>query len=471
MRSIVFSCLVLLDLVHAVWPSNVLTILMAGVTAMALILALPQAKGTSRWMSIALLGVSVPALAVTKAPLDAWVAGINAMGNIVVFIMLLQIMAFPIQLGGYSEGLKAVLLKYFRRERPLYFATCAFSFLVGGFVVSGSLPISYYAMQPLADSVARRPKKFLATAMLRGYCASILWTPTAVYVGVALAQTGVSWVRFLPWALLMSAIVIILTVVAEMVKGYGKKPLAAKAEAALAESAAGLAGEEGRPWMPLPQARRTAVAFVGIFALLITAINLFTHWSGLDIIHSMSIVIVFFSSIWAFLLGAGRSYTRKICQHFGASLASFSSLVALLISVGLFGQAVKCLGVDAYFAHGFEYVARLSPALLTGSFELFVFLLALLGVHPILSIVLMRPAHLVSLFGLSPELTVLALVAGSAVSYIVSPFSSTTFVMSGLTGETPVTVGLKWNGLFSALFMAVSVSIIILLSTIVGFAR
>ena len=91
-----------------------------------------------------------------------------------------------------------------------------------------------------------------------------------------------------------------------------------------------------------------------------------------------------------------------------------------------------------------------------------VFLTGLLGVHPMISVVLLAEVvKRVGVDGLSPLALGLALAGGWSSIICMGPAITAVVYASSIVGERPLTIGLRWNGIFG-------IASILLITLIVG---
>lgn len=86
-------------------------------------------------------------------------------------------------------------------------------------------------------------------------------------------------------------------------------------------------------------------------------------------------------------------------------------------------------------------------------------LLALLGIHPLVSITLLGQVLLTSQVTI-PTLAIALALVGGALSYLVSPFEGAIVLISDLADVPPTTVAIKYNGWFGLWFLLLSTVVI-----------
>jgi DcuC family C4-dicarboxylate transporter len=88
--------------------------------------------------------------------------------------------------------------------------------------------------------------------------------------------------------------------------------------------------------------------------------------------------------------------------------------------------------------------------------------LAVVGVHPIVTVAIIGGTVKAAAFGVSPTYMAMVLAISWAIGLSVSPSSATIIATAGLTGQSPVRVGTRSNGAYAL----VSAAALILMITI-----
>jgi len=89
--------------------------------------------------------------------------------------------------------------------------------------------------------------------------------------------------------------------------------------------------------------------------------------------------------------------------------------------------------------------------------------LAALGVHPIITVAVFGGTVKAATLGVSPEYMAIVLAMCWAIGLTVSPSSATIIATAGLTRQSPVRVGTRWNGIYAPVAAAVLIGLITLL--------
>jgi hypothetical protein len=88
-------------------------------------------------------------------------------------------------------------------------------------------------------------------------------------------------------------------------------------------------------------------------------------------------------------------------------------------------------------------------------------LAAMLGLHPIISVVILAE-FMVRTPLISQQAALLSLLTGWTLTVCLAPLATTATYVGAILNRSPVTVSLRWNGLFGAIMLILSSSVLVL---------
>ena len=283
-------------------------------------------------------------------------------------------------------------------------------------------------------------EKRMVTAVMRGFITMPLWSPTSIALIAILQGTpSLHWIDVAPVGFALAAAIIVL---GWLVDRLQYRP----------RSVAPLEADPG-PW--------TAVLGLAGLILALTVLCIATAWlTGSSLQLATMLVVPVFTFAWA----TAQAWTgpaawraaigRSIGQIGGAARSSFPAgrnETALFAASGL----ISAGAVDLIPAGAAPWLVGLfagHPGLFLVALVWLVVALALAGLTPMVTVALFASA-----LGQSPppELdpikVAVALAGGWALSVGVAPLSNSVLLVAPLIQRTPIEVGPRWNGLFSAL--------------------
>jgi len=213
------------------------------------------------------------------------------------------------------------------------------------------------------------------------------------------------------------------------------------------------------PRQPNPRgAWRSLLPLLGLLLLLIVLVGGLQATTGLRTVAVVMLVVPLLSFAWIALQKKPpfpqNEFTASIggrVQNFvRRELPAYAPELVLLMCAGYIGILASAL-LAPLVHEGLLGGGHLSPLVLIGVLW-FVPIAGQLGMNPILSVTLVGPLlpHAEQM-GVSPDLVVLALVSGWALTGASSPFTATNMLVGKFGGVSPLRAGLVWNGPYTLL--------------------
>ncbi len=213
------------------------------------------------------------------------------------------------------------------------------------------------------------------------------------------------------------------------------------------------------PRQPNPRgAWRSLLPLLGLLLLLIALVGGLQATTGLRTVAVVMLVVPLLSLAWIALQKKPPfpqdEFTASIggrVQNFvRRELPAYAPELVLLMCAGYIGILASAL-LAPLVHEGLLGGGHLSPLVLIGVLW-FVPIAGQLGMNPILSVTLVGPLlpHAEQM-GVSPDLVVLALVSGWALTGASSPFTATNMLVGKFGGVSPLRAGLIWNGPYTLL--------------------
>ncbi|MEN6565067.1 MAG: hypothetical protein ABFC57_02055 [Veillonellales bacterium] len=372
---------------------------------------------------------------------EVWMESFVSMTNVISIIVVMQFFTLPIELGGYAGSVEYWLRKSFKKESSLYLFAMLVTHAFSSFLLFGTVPVMVSLFSKALKNNIANYKRFLATAIVRGYALVLFWAPGAIIMLLVLQVTQVSWFDLVVPGFLLSLIGLATAYGLEHVTRLNK----------IIPAAAGR--PEDRPEaksLARTQAVHILLVVVGLL-LLVALFDAFSIGFGTGKILLSGLII---AGLWLFYYRRHAEMGSTLKQYWRDGVMKAADLSVFFISMGLFAGAVDKSGI----------LMQIQPILQQGvnqlgSFSiiavplLFIFL-AMAGIHPLILAVIFGKV----LTGLSLPLPLvsiaLLLVLASAVSFVVSPFAGMVLMTAKFLEVKPMEVAVKWNAGFCALFLA-----------------
>lgn len=126
----------------------------------------------------------------------------------------------------------------------------------------------------------------------------------------------------------------------------------------------------------------------------------------------------------------------------------------MFIAISVFSQGLEAAGALELLAPLLGFVYAQLGQLIIVVLAALIILLACVGVHPFGAMVIIGNIVMSMELGIPSVIIALSILLGASISYIISPFAGMVLTMSKFMDIAPLTISLKWNGLYSLLYFA-----------------
>jgi len=416
----------------------------------ALVSVLPNLGGYYKKPVYIFLVLAVVIAYLYKLPFDALVVGVNSMLPIVAIMTVLQIFTIPVKIGQYDQALKYYLQVKFKQQSSLHLflllATYLFSIILG----FGSVPTIYAIFHESLISIVSDYKRFIFTAVSRGFALSTFWAPAAMSAMLALQVTGAPWFYvFLP-AMGLTVLGVLTTIALERKES--------------------LAGNLQKIDTPSDASGNFAASRKKVITLVVVAVALVVIIAVMEQCHILTnttrilVAGLIVACIWGVCFINQTGISDAWWEYWRKNLTSISDMSALFMAMGIFSQMVDQAGVL-----NFLQAELASNAGLVGQYSLLLVppllvILSYTGIHPFISLLLIGKLLCATVFIPHREVLIaLSMLLGGVISYSISPFAGTVLFLSRLLDCQPGEVALKWNGSFAAVFLLEGLIVIFLM--------
>lgn len=412
---------------QSVWLTDFILILMVLVIFMSLI----AVTGSAKMIGYISFGVSILLLLYHQAPIHIWEQALEENLYLVVMFSLVPLLRVPIQYGGYFEALQGFFRRFVNTKSRFYLLVSFISAFVGVLVNMAVVPL-VYAISKASDLSSN--KKLLSAALSRGFTTCTIWAPTMASMGLITQLTGAKWHLFFPFGIL-GGVICGLT-------GYTLTILEERRS-----------GDESEvvPKIAVGKINYGKVIELSVFGVvLITGIAVISFFSGIPTIIVVSLAALIFPVIWLTIIGRLSVLYREFRgEYFHKSLPNLKNEIVLFVGAGLFATSITYSHLGDYVPKILSLLVGDSVVLFSSVIILFSLALAALGVHPIVSIAIIGGTVNASVYGVTPTYMAMLLASCWAMGISVSPSAATIIAISGLTEESPIEIGTRWNGIYA----------------------
>ncbi len=413
-----------------------------------MILSMPSMNKGYRTPAIVFLIAGLALIVAYKQPFSTLVAGAGSMMNLVSILVVMQLFAAPVVVGNYGPAVERLIVQYAKKEKHLFLIVTLVSCLFASFLLMGTIPVILALLgQAIANNVKDK-NQFTSTAITRGYTAALLWAPGAVVVLLTLQATNTQWTQIFPYAFLLCILGLVSSYVLESRLVLHDRPVTIVMDE---KNIVGMPDQK-RAWIQMLQ---IVLVVIGIIA----GIYMFDSFTGLSATHCVVLTGAILFVIWMTALRKNHGKTEAMGDYWKNGLLKSQDLASMFVAIGIFAEAVKGSGIIEYI-QPFLSAAASHEYLFLAVLPAVIIVLSLFGIHSFISITIVGNllASVALPFSMIPVAT--AILAGSALSFAVSPFAGITLTMSKYLDCNSFDVAVRWNGLYSICLYVESVILI-----------
>lgn len=410
--------------IRSVWLNELIFLLLI----LAIIFSLPAVSGSTKVIGYISYGLSIVIFLYYRAPFSVWEQAFEENLYIVVLFAVVPLLKIPIQHGGYFEALQGVFRRFIFTPGRFYLLVSFISAFIGTLVNLAVVPL-VHEISRASDLSAN--KKLLCAAISRGFTTCSLWAPTMAAIAMVIQLTGIEWYLFFPFGILNGIIAGVTGYILTMVE---EKDSGVRAKGLVRESA-----------LKINYYKVVELSLFGV--VLIVCIAVISMLTGIPSITVVSFASIIFPALWLSFLRKLPVLLREFKgDYFHRSLPSLKNEIVLFIGAGLFTASISYSHLGVYVQRVLSVVVGDNALLFTVAVLLASLLFSGVGVHPLVTIVVIGGTVNASAYGVTPIYlaTVLTICWGLGVA--ISPSAANIIAVAGLVEESPVQVGIVWNG-------------------------
>jgi C4-dicarboxylate transporter len=271
-------------------------------------------------------------------------------------------------------------------------------------------------------------------------------------IALIMQLTGTKWLTFFPFGItggIVAGIIGYAVTMFETRKQPDPESAPARRAVEVAEPTAG---------------RRLYAKFAelcGFALVLIVLIAVISFVTGIHTLTVVSLAALLFPLLWMGILRRLRILGREFkTTYLQESLPNLTSEVTLFVAAGFFATTIDYTGLGKHIPQALAALVGGNVLLLTVAIIVTAIVLAVAGIHPIVTVAVFGGTVKASAFGVSPTYLAMVLAICWAIGLSVSPASATIITMSGLANQSPLRVGTRWNGVYALVSAATLIAMI-----------
>lgn len=402
----------------------------------AILFMIVQIEGFVKYMSLAMLLFGALILLVSGSSFAIWVDSVSINHTLVALFVSVPLLGITVKSKQYLEALQGLYVKYLYNPTIFTAATQLLTHCMAIVLNMGAVSIFYHLS---SDHPYLKTKRFVLTALLRGFASAIVWSPFFAAMALVTNQLQLEWASVLPYLLGFVAISFIVSLTVDLIIQFrmnSRNEL--KSEVAVAYDSSNEAMTSNVNWRKL----------IELFLLLVVMIGFVFLFDRLTRLTMPTVVILtafIFPAAWfllkkrhRFLLNEGKQYVQK-------TVPLFKKEAVLFLATGFFSGAVSQTSFGDGLATFLTTVFQDFTIGISFFIALTVILFSLIGFHPIMLITLYITSVDPTLLGMSPSYYAVLLLGSWGLATPVSPMTAISQLLGSLTHERVFTLSFRWN--------------------------
>lgn len=287
--------------------------------------------------------------------------------SLLALIAMLPWMNSVVKTGKFDQLLHSLLGANVKHLGQLYPRSTTTMLTLTGFLNLSSASISQEVLMDNLKKINQKvSNKFIMMTTLRGYSLALLWSPLEILLVVSIFTTGVSYLEFLPWAIIISVIMFSL----DALWGYfyfKKHPYETEEVSHSIEGKA---------------LRKKLIHFISALVLFLTSVVLASNLFNLEFILAVTLIIFPFCYIWALILKKGKTFRLIGWDNWKEKTNKMQNFIVLFISLAFFSNSLNASPTLQIIQQPILMVQDYPIVIFIFIQFLFVFL-SMFGVHPL----------------------------------------------------------------------------------------
>jgi hypothetical protein len=251
----------------------------------------------------------------------------------------------------------------------LYIRTSFVHYVLALFIFLSSIPLVFRFIKQKAEKVHEDIfHRFASQSMLRSFATVNVWSPIEVYIAMVLSMTGASYLKLLPILFGFSVLMLVFD------SFFGnRKYRSVVFDDASAEN------------VFTREAARKLSVIVLFLVLFITSAALLHILINIDFFAAVILTIIPYTMLWAWGLGRFRLFMRCNLLTWPRHIASMQNFMLLFLMLGFFNDVIRETNLLEKISASMTVLGN-EPLLLFIFIQLSTLLLALVGIHPLVTV-------------------------------------------------------------------------------------
>ncbi|PWA10032.1 hypothetical protein DCC39_12145 [Pueribacillus theae] len=370
--------------------------------------------------------------------------GSRAMRSLISMLLVLPIVGWVLNQESYVEDTIILLKDRIKNSKVLYFVNSFLTQLISFFLLFGAIAVVYQIVQSFFskhDSEAW--KRFKATSILRGFALSTIWVISIPSFAYSVEVMNAGLIPALIQGFILSLLGLLLSVFYLHIYEKRNKISISKD---ISETISEVLGGADRK----KNLHRNPLEFLFLFLSLLALTLIVNALVPVGLLTIIPIVVVCWAVVYFLVKKKFRHFIAEGKRYIKVGVSSRTQETSLLFAAGLLIAALNSSGLSVTVMEGIYHWTENIPGLnFLWVLPFIVVFLGFFGIGPLTVMVII--AGIVKSIHLPypPELIVLTMTLGSAISIMFSPVIIPVIFLSSINGQSPIENSIKQNWKFA----------------------
>lgn len=362
------------------------------------------------------------------------------MRNMIGLLIIVPMISWVLKEEPYIEAVMSFIHKMLNTSRKFYFGMISFTQIIAYFLLFGSIPMMYqFVNMILKKEKGEVWEHFKGTAILRGFALSVMWVvsiPSFIFVIETMeASLWISILQGLGISICGICIALIFSHFEE--KKYGVN-LTASLEMEMEDILGHIVSKE--------KTKQLVIEFIIIFITLFGLIFLLNAIFSVELMVLIPLVIFVWTIIYYVVKRRPSEFLSKGKQYMEKDLVPGSFQLCIMVGAGMLIYGLNQTDFAIVVVNGINSLQEALPLInILYLLPLMIIILGFFGLGPLTVMVLVGGILETLKLPYPPELIVIAISSGSAISILLSPMIMPIIVLSNVNGLNGFKNGIGFN--------------------------
>lgn len=352
--------------------------------------------------------------------------GITQNMPLLAILILAPLLSIPLKREGIIGSTVSFLEQLKNNPRNIFYGLSSVMVIVSPILNMGALRI----VHGFVENIKITPK-ILSKSYYIGFTPAVIWSPFFASVGIVIFYLDITYLSYLPVGIAFALIQLICGILLF-------RPQALK-EQKLSVSNISRFGDE--------QKKHVFLLISYVFLILVMLISM-EQWLHKSMLLLVSVICLSVPLMWFMVRGSLEILKNELFLYKEKVLVQTKTEICLFLSAGVFGNAIANTPVKGVIEQTMQWASVTSVGILFIFIVFCVTLLAMLGVHQIITVPLILTALVSANIDIHLSLIAFMCIFSWMLSAAISPLNALNIIISSCVKRNGITVAYKWNGLY-----------------------